>query len=307
MKNKFYIFLSAALLCITTFVIYGAVHSPQQQKAERLQKAIDTNDIPLATFNSDNNANEKKSAYIANTIEKLIGNTMKKWCENAKITYPPACVLFRAFKLEKEYEIWGGNNSESLNLIQTLKICSVDDQPGPKLIIGDGKTPEGFYTCDLSYGSQFWWMWIKLSKADVDKQGKPNVGSSFKICTSYPNAADQFRTKLFVKGKTPGAEICIHGNCVSAGCISFNNRVFLSVFYFAYHHNTSKYGAIQLHLFPFHFSEKNKIQYAGSYELMNSKSLTAFFNNLEEGYNLFDKNHKLLHYSFNKDKYIFVK
>lgn len=268
---------------------------------------IDAENIPLDKIKKGSNPNEKSSEYIEKTIEQLIGKTLKKWTEEANVAYPPACVLFRVFKVEHEYEIWGGDSQESMKLIQTIKICSFDDEPGPKLTIGDNKTPEGFYTCDISYGSQYWWMWIKLSADEIDKRGDANYGSSFKLCTNYPNSSDQARTRQFSKNKNPGSEICIHGNCVSAGCISFKNRAFLPVYYFAKNHNTKKFGSIQVHMFPFRFSEKLKKQYCGTYNLMDSKSLNAFWSNLEEGYTLFNQTHKTIKYQYQKDKYVFNK
>lgn len=307
MKKKSAIIIPVLSVLFFIYLLAAALPPVRPQKEETKNKITGIEDIALVPGIKANATEEKKPVYIEKTINELIGPVLKKWCVEAKVPYPPSFILFRSFKAEREFEIWGGDDPGTLSLIQTLPICSFDDQPGPKLITGDGKTPEGFYTCDISYGSRYWWMWIRLTSDNIDETGITNTGSSFKLCTNYPNAGDQVRTRFFAKGKSPGAEICIHGNCVSAGCISFKNRVFLPVYYFAYHHDSKKFGPIQVHTFPFRFSEKNKEKYASTYALMDAKSLITFWNNLEEGYNLFEKNHKPLKYHFNKDKYVFIK
>ncbi|MBI5219333.1 MAG: hypothetical protein HY958_10430 [Bacteroidia bacterium] len=273
--------------------------------AGNTKEVIDAPDIPFDINECKSGKNEQSPEFISSRIEELIGKSLKKWVTEKNLNYPPSCILFRVFKIEQEYEIWAGNSMENLTHIKTIKICAFDGEPGPKLTTSDGKTPEGFYYCDISYGSKYWWMWMKLTPDDVDKSGEASRGSSFKMCINYPNAADAERTKKFMKGKNPGGEICIHGNCVSAGCISFKNRAFLPVYYFATKHNTAKYGKLQIHIFPFRFTEKLKSRYCDSYSKIDGKSLKSFWDNLEEGYRLFNKNHRLLNFSYQQDKYIF--
>ena len=93
----------------------------------------------------------------------------------------------------------------------------MDFVPGPKFEVGDGKTPEGFYFPQFLYGSNYYWMWIKLTERELDKPGRVGKGSSFKMCINYPNILDSVKSKAYTL-KT-GGEICLHGNCVSAGCI----------------------------------------------------------------------------------------
>ena len=85
-----------------------------------------------------------KNKNIIARIEKMVGKTMQYWTEKAGVNYPPKCVVFRNFKLEGEFEIWGGNTDKNLKLIKTFEVCAADFQPGPKLQQGDYKTPEGF-------------------------------------------------------------------------------------------------------------------------------------------------------------------
>lgn len=251
---------------------------------------------------------ERSSTFIKNRLESLTGNSYKARCEKINVSYPPKYVLFRAFKHEREFEIWiAGKRSDTLKLLATLPICAVDGKPGPKLIRGDGKTPEGFYTCKILYGSSNFFMWIKLNTSEIDSYGNVGYGSSFKLCIEYPLAIDRNRTRKFKGNASPGSAICIHGNCVTAGCISFENRNFLPVFLSSRFHNSQTYGYPKIHIFPFRFTE-DKIDIfskeVSSY--MTPEDLVAFWNEIKPAYDLFEKNQKAIKVSFAGNKYNFT-
>ncbi len=245
--------------------------------------------------------------FIKKRLEKLIGKSMKAKCDSIGVKYPPKFVLFRSFKLEKEFEIWvGDTQKDSLKLLAILPVCAVDNQPSPKLQRGDGKTPEGFYNCDLLYGSSYSFMWINLNRDKISNFGNVGNGcSSFKICTDYPHSIDRRRTQKNVGNSTStGGEICIHGNCVTAGCISFENENFLPVFLAASHHNKTAYGKIKIHIFPFRFTEENKTYFSkNAYSEMKKDDLIKFWDELEKGYNLFEKTRKALNVSYSGENY----
>jgi len=265
---------------------------------------IEAKDITLDSAVASVGMNPSSPPQIRKRIASLAGTTFKKWCADAGISGTPSTILLRTFKLEKECELWAGPGDKPLKLVKILRICSVDDAPGPKLIQGDGKTPEGFYESVELFGSPYWWMWMKLSPQSIDAQGEPGNGSSFRLCIDYPNPSDRARTKR-LSGKNPGGGICIHGNCVTAGCISFENRVFLMIYYFASLHNERRSGHLQVHIFPFRFSEDVKKEYSGSYRAMESGELLKFWNTIEQGYALFEKTHRPLRFSYRQDSYVF--
>ena len=119
------------------------------------------------------NTNERTASFIKKRLEALIGSSLRELTENKGITYPPAYILFRSFKKERELEIWAANKqNDSLHLIVTLPICAVDHDPSPKLQEGDGKTPEGYYKNNLLYGSSYYFMWIKLNSNEINKSGE---------------------------------------------------------------------------------------------------------------------------------------
>jgi murein L,D-transpeptidase YafK len=266
---------------------------------------IEAQDIPLDIATIVDAKRVQSSQQIQKRIQELIDRTFQKWCSEAGILCPPSCVLLRTFKHEKECELWAGNDKDPLKLVKILRVCAMDDAPGPKLIAGDEKTPEGFYESYELYGSQYWWMWMKLTPQALNEPGEVDSGSSFRLCINYPNQADRTRTQRFLSGKTPGGDICIHGNCVTSGCISFQNRVFMIAYYFATKHDTKKNGGLQVHIFPFRFSEESKEKYCTSYSGMKRDELLKFWNNIENGYKLFEKTHRPLHLSFQQDRYVF--
>lgn len=303
-KNKTVFTIIASLLILSVFF---AAFKPLYKMTTKPDSGniIDAENIAIKPGIKNNGKNTTSQEYIRNQITKLIGDEMQKWCSDAGIVYPAQCVLFRTFKAEKEFEIWAGNSKTQLKLIKTIRICSFDDEPGPKLTEGDGKTPEGFYTGDMAYGSRLWFMWMNLTSDGIDSPGEVSTGSSFKICLDYPNKTDFARTKKYGNISSPGSEICVHGNCVSAGCISFKNRAFLPVFFFSLHHNTALNGKIQFHIFPFRFTETAMLKYAETYTKIDKKHLTDFWNNLKEGYEKFNKFNAPLSYSFKGEKYVF--
>ena len=242
-------------------------------------------------------------------IDSIIKGDVEKWCREKGVAYPPSAVVLRIFKMEREIEIWAKNApQEKMALIKTLPVCAMDFSPGPKISEGDGRTPEGFYHPGFAYGSRYYWMWMNLD--DVDATGEPGKGSSFKMCTEYPNALDAKRTKD-AHYKRTGGEICVHGNCVSAGCPSFKNRDFLPVFAFARHHDEQKHGRLQLHIFPFRFDKVNderRAALAGSYpyvDAVGKRRLLAFWKNLQEGFDAFNANPNPLKIVLEKDTYRF--
>ncbi len=254
-------------------------------------------------------SDEKSAAFIKNRLELLVGNYLKEKCKENQLNYPPKFILFRFFKYEKEFEVWAGNSrKDSLRCILTLPACAVDDEPGTKLQEGDGKTPEGFYNAAIAYGSTAAFMWIKLNNEDIDTYGSVGEGSSFKMCLDYPNSLDRLQTKTIMKHNNPGSAICIHGNCVSIGCISFENNNYLPVFLSALKHDSKNYGPLKIHIFPFRFDKitaEQKQKFAQNVDHMTEKQVLANWENLEKAYHLFNKNSKVFNISISKDNYLY--
>ena len=100
-------------------------------------------------------------------------------------------------------------------------------------------------------------------------------------CTDYPVPID---TKLarHAKSNNPGSAICIHGNCVSAGCISMNNADYLEIYYLMAQHSVQRYGSLRIHILPFRFYRDCNADEIGIEELDNrSFCKTDYFAQIE--------------------------
>ena len=272
------------------------------------QKADKYTYFEIAQISDITSKDVTSASFIKTRLEALIGNSMKEKCDSLGVKYPPSFVVFRMFKAEREFEIWvSGNRKDSMKLLAILPVCAVDYVPGTKLQSGDGKTPEGFFNCDLMYGSSYAFMWINLNNSKIDDFGNVGNGcSSFKICTDYPHSIDRQRTKKILGNVSSGGEICIHGNCVTAGCISFKNENFLPVFLASAFHNQNAFGKIKIHIYPFRFSEQFKKHYSQNVSSeLNQTQLLNFWNELEKGYNLFENSKKAFSVLYSDSTYIF--
>jgi hypothetical protein len=137
-------------------------------------------------------------------------------------------------------------------------------------------------------------MWMSLAENQLNQVGIVGQGACFKMCIDYPNTSDVKRTRNSGKSN-PGSGICLHGNCVTRGCVSFLNRDFLPIFAFAAHHQPKKYGKLQIHIFPFRFDRINDAQmndFTGYYlhrKIYSKKQLIDFWQGLKTGFDLFEK------------------
>jgi len=229
---------------------------------------------------------------ILAAVDAIVKPEVEAWCRDKGIVYPPEAVLLRVFKRERELEIWAKNRDhKAMQLLHRSPLCAMDFSPGPKLVQGDSKTPEGFYSPSFMYESANWWMWIDL--AQVSAPGVVGKGSAFRMCIDYPNALDRERSRA-AHHKDPGGAICVHGNCVSIGCASLENRDFLPVYALARHHDARTFGRLQLHLFPFRFGEVAAAERAAlavqyvHHAAFASTALLRFWANLEQGYDVFN-------------------
>lgn len=298
-------YLLYTIICFTISCTQNAQQNNLNSMQESKTDVVKINKVKDILKGTD----EKSSTFIKNRLELLVGDFLKKKCSENDLSYPPKFILFRFFKHEEEFEVWAGaSRSDSLRRILLLKSCAVDNVPGTKIEEGDGKTPEGFYNSGLYYGSTADFMWIKLNNSEISKYGDAGYGSSFKMCLDYPNSVDRLRTKTVMKHNRPGSAICIHGNCVSIGCISFKNEDYLPVYLAALKHNSSQYGNIKIHIFPFRFdkiSKNQRIVFSKNDSRIASAKVLEDWDNLEEAYTLFNRTRKAIKFKLSKNKYYY--
>ncbi len=122
--------------------------------------------------------------------------TVKELFEDAGLRFPPKQLLLRAFKDERELEVWANDRrGDPLTHVATYRICAGSGELGPKKAEGDYQVPEGFYKIDLF---------------------NPRSRFHLSMRISYPNRRDR------ALGYT-GSAIMIHGNCVSIGCLAMSD------------------------------------------------------------------------------------
>jgi murein L,D-transpeptidase YafK len=167
-------------------------------------------------------------------------------------------VFFRAFKEEKLLEAWVRHRkTDEYVLFRTWPIAALSGRPGPKLAEGDGQVPEGFYYITAS-----------LMKPDSTFHLAFNIG--------YPNAYDRHH------GRT-GSYIMIHGDRVSIGCLAMTDEKIEEIYTLCDAALTKGQKLVRVHVFPFRMSSARMEKETGN-------QWFEFWNQLQEGYALFEKN-----------------
>ncbi len=179
----------------------------------------------------------------------------------AKVSFPPATMLFRTFKKEMQLETWAASKvGEPLTHITTHAVCAASGTLGPKRKQGDMQVPEGFYTL-------------------VDYQSTSRHFPA--LLVSYPNASDRI---LGQKGD-PGGEIMIHGRCHSKGCISMADEGIQELWLTATAVRSAG-NTVAVHVFP-------SRDPAGLAAETKDAALKTFWENLAEGLHRFEDGHRL--------------
>lgn len=142
----------------------------------------------------------------------------------AGVAYPPPELFLRAFKHERELEVWAGAKGQPLTKVKTYPFCAASGELGPKRQRGDLQVPEGFYTIDLFNP----WSDYHLS-----------------IRVSYPNTSDRL-----LGGKDPGGAIMVHGDCVSIGCIAIEDGPIEELYVMTLDAKAKMGRNVPIHIFP---------------------------------------------------------
>ena len=166
-----------------------------------------------------------------------------------------APMVIRIFKMESELEIWKEKGGEYVRFA-TYPICHWSGSLGPKLREGDKQAPEGFYT--------------------VTRKQLHHVGRwPRSLYLNFPNVFDQALART-------GAHILIHGGCTSVGCFAMTNPVMEEIHRLTSASIDGGQVYVPIHVFPFRMTAENIKANATS-------PWAAFWANLKEGYDLFEK------------------
>jgi len=191
------------------------------------------------------------------------------------LSYPPRAILLRAFKREGVLELWGADTTAGpYALLKTYGICATSGVLGPKRRFGDEQVPEGFYDLDFF---------------------NPQSNFYLSLHINYPNAADRilgYRQNL-------GGTIYLHGNCASIGCIPITDDGIKEVYWLAVlvRENGARYLPIQI--FPGRLNDAGFRDLARTH--LGQPELLSFWSNLKEGYDLFEKDHRVRNMRVAKD------
>lgn len=148
-------------------------------------------------------------------------NSIKGICRELRVDYPPRKLFFRAFKQERELEIWAETRSGQMVRLRVYPIAAASGGPGPKRREGDLQVPEGVYHID---------------------RFNPNSRYHLSLGLNYPNPSD----RILGDEARPGSDIFIHGNQVSIGCLAMTDEKIEEIYALA----KGAQGRIPVHIFP---------------------------------------------------------
>ncbi len=172
----------------------------------------------------------------------------------------------RIFKKEGELELWL-RKGEHLALYKTYQVCKWSGHLGPKMREGDYQSPEGFYS---------------VSARQLHPKSKYH--RAFNV--GFPNALDK------QLGYTGGA-LMVHGDCQSVGCFAMTDRNIDEIYNFVAAAIGAGQKEVPVHIFPFRMTSTQLARETGTglmaFASSGQEQYAAFWNNLKEGYDLFEK------------------
>lgn len=113
---------------------------------------------------------------------------------------------------------------------------------------------------------------------------------------NYPNTVDYARTG---KGRKPGSDIYIHGNCVTVGCIPLTDEKIKEVYILGVEARSAGQEKIPVNIYPFKMTDANMKKYIAQFPTQ-----AIFWKSLQPGYLAFGKNKNQANVSEVKGKYI---
>ena len=205
---------------------------------------------------------------------------LKQRFKEKGVAYPPRAILLRGFKKEAVLELWATDEEDKpFVLIHKYSICTSSGTLGPKRRFGDEQVPEGFYELD----------WFN-----------PQSNFYLSLHISYPNAAD----RILGSHQNLGGDIFLHGDCASIGCIPITDDGIREVYWLAVLVHNQNQQHLPIHIFPARLTDDGFQALAGTHP--NVPGLLAFWSNLKQGHDLFEKTHRLPRFKTHADgTYVF--
>lgn len=185
------------------------------------------------------------------------------------LSYPPAQIFLRAFKLERDLEVWvRADTFSQFALLHTYDICHLSGKLGPKRKQGDKQIPEGFYHVEIF---------------------NPESRFLLSLGLNYPNESD----RIITTAADPGGDIYIHGNCVTIGCLPITDDKIKELYCLAVMARDSGQEEIPVEIFPARLDAKNTALLKTKFG--ETSDLFKFWLTLKPAYDYFETNHRLPH------------
>ena len=182
------------------------------------------------TESGDNNSTNLTRVETAfQEKEKLL----RQLLEERQLKLEELNLFIRAFKKERQLEIWGKNSPDkTYKKITTYQFCRFSGQLGPKKKEGDRQIPEGAYQVD---------------------RFNPKSNYYLSLGLNYPNKSDRIRGDQH----KPGSDIFIHGGCGTIGCIPITNDKIKELYVLAHSCRENGQEAIPVNIYPTKMTESN--------------------------------------------------
>lgn len=164
-------------------------------------------------------------------------------------------IYLRIFKQTDEFEVWAKKGNKYA-LFKRYDICYYSGGLGTKTKMGDGKSPEGFYTITA-------------------KQLNPVSNYHLAINIGYPNQLEK------QKGYT-GDAIMVHGNCASIGCYAMTDTRIEEIYTLVYKALEAGQDKINLDIFPFRMNDYHM-------DFFSASPYLPFWKTMKPGYDIFEK------------------
>jgi murein L,D-transpeptidase YafK len=201
------------------------------------------------------------------TASKEKDEVLRQRFKDKDLAYPPRAILLRAFKQEAQLELWAADaEDKAFVLVHEYRICTSSGTLGPKRRFGDEQVPEGFYELD----------WFN-----------PQSNFFLSLHISYPNASD----RILGSHQNPGGDIFLHGNCASIGCIPITDEGIKEIYWLAVLVHNQDHQHLPIHIFPARLTDDGLKTLATTH--LKQPALIAFWSNLKQGHDSFEKTHRL--------------
>ena len=215
---------------------------------------------------------QKKNPRVKVALSEKSDDILNK-IKSIGLSKPEFHIYIRIFKYEQLVQLWIKKTSvDTFSLIQTYPFSANSGDLGPKRKQGDLQIPEGFYHIDTFNPYSIFYISLGIN---------------------YPNRSDRI-----LGDKNTGGDIFIHGNNVTIGCVPITDDKIKELYLFAVYAKESGQNDIPVHIFPYNFNNqitRNKIK-----NDLNYRKYSTFWLNLEEGYQLFEKDHKVPSYQIDE-------